>query len=253
MKKLLDDERIRIATISFLLGFVLAFIIYPNPEAETVYKFTTKIETDTAYVEVLDTVYVPKTKIKTQVLRDTIVVDFKPQIKAFETTFPFEYGSTKVSGEVLGEVLKMNATSGEKICFKCKTLKPLDLFYRHKAMGDGHLNKCMECTKKDVKYRYYKDFEKVREYKATRYKDPEKKAKILVYQKNRRLKDREKLKARAITAYAIRTGKLVRQPCVKCNNPKSQAHHHDYSRPLDVEWLCFKCHRLEHGQINVLR
>lgn len=115
MKKLLDDERIRIATISFLLGVVLAFIIYPNPEAETVYKFTTKIETDTAYVEVLDTVYVPKTKIKTQVLRDTVLLDKKAKISLFETTFPFEYGSTKVSGEVLGEVTKMSAVTDFKI------------------------------------------------------------------------------------------------------------------------------------------
>jgi hypothetical protein len=106
-----DKEKIKIATLSFLIGVVLAFIIYPKPEEETVYKFTTKTETDTAYVEVIDTVYIPKKEIKTQVLRDTVVVDFKPQIKAFETTFPFEYGSTKVSGEVLGEVLKMTATS----------------------------------------------------------------------------------------------------------------------------------------------
>jgi len=92
-----DKEKIKIATLSFLIGVVLAFIIYPKPEEETVYKFTTKTETDTAYVEVIDTVYIPKKEIKTQVLRDTVVVDFKPQIKAFETTFPFEYGSTKVS------------------------------------------------------------------------------------------------------------------------------------------------------------
>jgi hypothetical protein len=106
-----DKEKIKIATLSFLIGVVLAFIIYPKPEAEEIYKFATKTEIDTSFVEVRDTVYIPKKEIKTQVLRDTVVVDFKPQIKAFETTFPFEYGSTKVSGEVLGEVLKMTATS----------------------------------------------------------------------------------------------------------------------------------------------
>ena len=111
MKHLIDDERIRIAVVAFLIGVVLTFIVYPKPETETVYKFTTKTETDTAYVAVLDTVYVPKTRIKTQVLRDTILVDNKAKISLFETTFPFEYGSTKVSGEVLGEVLKMTATS----------------------------------------------------------------------------------------------------------------------------------------------
>lgn len=111
MKELLDDERIRIAIVAFLIGVVLTFIIYPKPESETVYKFTTKTETDTSYVEVKDTVYIPKTRIKTQVLRDTVVVNFKPTIKSFETTFPFEHGSTKVSGEVLGEVTKMTAVN----------------------------------------------------------------------------------------------------------------------------------------------
>jgi hypothetical protein len=63
----------------------------------------------------VSTVYIPKTSIKTEVLRDTILIDFKPQISLFETSFPFEYGSTKVSGEVLGEVLKMTATSDYQI------------------------------------------------------------------------------------------------------------------------------------------
>jgi hypothetical protein len=115
MKQLLDDERIRIAIVSFLIGLILAFIIFPRPESETVYKFETVTKTDTLIVEVKDTVYVAKTKIKTQVLRDTVLIDFKPKISAFTASFPFEYGSTNVSGEVLGEVLKMTATSDFKI------------------------------------------------------------------------------------------------------------------------------------------
>jgi hypothetical protein len=115
MRQLLDDERIRIAIISFLIGVLLAFVIFPRPESETVYKFESVTKTDTLIVEVKDTVYVPKTKIKTQVLRDTILIDFKPQISQFNASFPFEYGSTNVSGEVLGEVLKMTATSDFKI------------------------------------------------------------------------------------------------------------------------------------------
>jgi len=115
MRKLLDDERIRIATIAFLIGLLLAFVIFPRPESETVYKFETVTKTDTLIVEKVETVYIPKTKIKTQVLRDTILVDFKPKISQFNASFPFEYGSTNVSGEVLGEVLKMTATSDFKI------------------------------------------------------------------------------------------------------------------------------------------
>jgi len=110
-----DSEKIRIATLSFLAGVILAYVLFPKRELETIYK--TKVErlTDTLYITSTDTVYIPKTKIKTEVLRDTILIDFKPQISRFETLFPFEHGSTKVSGEVLGEVLKMTATSDYKL------------------------------------------------------------------------------------------------------------------------------------------
>jgi hypothetical protein len=115
MRQLLDDERIRIAIISFLIGVILTFVIYPKPELETVYKTKTERLTDTLYITSTDTVYIPKTKIKTQVLRDTVLINFKPKISRFETSFPFEHGSTKVSGEVLGEVLKMTAINDYKL------------------------------------------------------------------------------------------------------------------------------------------
>jgi hypothetical protein len=111
----MKDERIIIAILSFMAGAILAFIFMPKPETEEVYKFTTKIETDTLFVDKVSTVYIPKTSIKTEVIRDTILVDYKPEISLFETSFPFEHGSTKVSGEVLGEVLKMTATNEYKI------------------------------------------------------------------------------------------------------------------------------------------
>jgi hypothetical protein len=110
-----DTQKIQIAILAFFAGVILAFIFYPKPEAEEVYRFSTRTETDTVYKEIRDTVYVPKMWIKTQVLRDTILVDYKPSIKSFSATTPFEYGNTYVNGEVLGDVLKMSVTNDFKI------------------------------------------------------------------------------------------------------------------------------------------
>ena len=105
----MEKEQTKIAAIFFFIGAVVAIILFPKRELETVYK--TERLTDTLYITSTNTVYIPKKEIKTQVIRDTILIDSKPKIRAFETTFPFKYGSTKVSGEVLGEVLKMTATN----------------------------------------------------------------------------------------------------------------------------------------------
>jgi len=107
----MDNQQAKTAALSFLIGVIVAVLLFPKREYETVYKTEIKTETDTLFVSSTDTIYVTKNKIKTQILRDTILINFKPQISLFESTFPFEHGSTKVSGEVLGEVLKMTAVN----------------------------------------------------------------------------------------------------------------------------------------------
>lgn len=41
----------------------------------------------------------------------------------------------------------------------------------------------------------------------------------------------------------LRAGKLIEEPCRICGNIKAEAHHEDYSKPLDVVWLCNKHHK----------
>ncbi len=56
-----------------------------------------------------------------------------------------------------------------------------------------------------------------------------------------------RVKCRGDTNHAITQGKLNRMPCEPCGG-KAEAHHDDYSKPLDVRWLCFKHHREWHRQ-----
>ncbi len=61
-------------------------------------------------------------------------------------------------------------------------------------------------------------------------------------------------KAQNLCEYAIRTGVLIIEPCEQCGENgkmkdgrrKVQAHHDDYNKPLDVRWLCQKCHHRWH-------
>lgn len=47
---------------------------------------------------------------------------------------------------------------------------------------------------------------------------------------------------------ARRDGILIPEPCEVCGNEKVQMHHEDYEKPLDVTWLCKKCHQNHHNQ-----
>lgn len=46
---------------------------------------------------------------------------------------------------------------------------------------------------------------------------------------------------------AVKKGTLTKKPCEKCSGTlRVQAHHNDYSKPLDVVWLCKRCHERQH-------
>lgn len=50
----------------------------------------------------------------------------------------------------------------------------------------------------------------------------------------------------------LRRGKITRQPCEACGLLRSQMHHDDYSKPLEVRWLCQQCHLNLHKSHGVL-
>lgn len=56
----------------------------------------------------------------------------------------------------------------------------------------------------------------------------------------------ERVRAHRLTHKAIRLGQLVRQPCEKCGAQRADAHHSDYAKPLEVRWLCRRCHNHLH-------
>lgn len=49
---------------------------------------------------------------------------------------------------------------------------------------------------------------------------------------------------------ALRSGELERRPCEVCAHPKSDGHHDDYAKPLEVRWLCRSCHKLHHSKFG---
>ena len=148
-----------------------------------------------------------------------------------------------------------------KICKKCAKLLPLSGYYTHREMGDGHLNFCKTCVKRRVVLHRKRDLESVRAYDRGRDAFPNRVAKRKEYTKTKagkltkarssvkyREKYPEKYKARTMFGNAVRAGKVVRaETCVWCGlEGKTEGHHEDYSKPLDVAWLCPPCHRSEH-------
>lgn len=68
----------------------------------------------------------------------------------------------------------------------------------------------------------------------------------LTRQERWRLRNPKKVWAHVATASALRRGLIHRKPCEICGEEKTEAHHHDYDRPLLVQWLCRKHHKQAH-------
>jgi len=142
-----------------------------------------------------------------------------------------------------------------KTCFKCGIPKELNEFYKHSQMADGHLGKCIECAKADVLRHRAANLEAVQAYDRERGKLPHRLARMRAYHKAHpeivsaarhrwAIKHPERPAAALAVSNAVRDGRLVKQPCEFCGALKVEAHHDDYTKPLEVRWLCNKHHKL---------
>lgn len=128
-----------------------------------------------------------------------------------------------------------------KTCFKCGVVKSSNDFYKHKQMADGHLGKCKECTKLDMRIDRQTN-PRVREYDRERAKLPERIARTTANTKRWRREHVDRQRAQNAAARASLTAPVH---CEGCGLPRRlEKHHHDYSKPLLVVWLCKPCHAI---------
>lgn len=125
------------------------------------------------------------------------------------------------------------------ICKTCGSDKPADEFYSRRLT-------CKECVRRAVKARARTN-PAVQAYDRARAKTPERRAHARAVTKRWREENPSAYKAQNAVNNAIRDGKLAKGPCEFCGREDVHAHHKDYSKPLDVIWLCPKCHHRLHA------
>lgn len=120
-----------------------------------------------------------------------------------------------------------------KKCFKCGRTLPIDAFYRHPMMADGHLNKCKECAKKDVHEKYIEN-RKIEEYVEKERARGRDKYRRLGYSSRRSAHSEN----RYTRAFLLRRGIEI--------GLGDEVHHWDYGRPNDVFILSRSDHKYIH-------
>lgn len=132
---------------------------------------------------------------------------------------------------------------------------------------DGNPGVCKGCYKKraranrEKKLEYYRAYDrqradlperiKSRKEVAERWrKDPKLRKKSAIQKKKWAIRNAEKRAAHVILGHALRAKKVFKMPCKICGNKKSDGHHYDYTKPLEVIWLCKKHHGEHHRILN---
>lgn len=134
-----------------------------------------------------------------------------------------------------------------KICKSCGLTKNVGDFYKVDS-------KCKECRKSLVIEYRRKNEEKVREYDRARGKLKHRKARTQANTSLRRKDPDGYLSAHNAVARALRSGILEKMPCLMCGCEKLvHAHHDDYSKPLEVMWLCVVHHKARHAYLTYIK
>jgi len=152
-----------------------------------------------------------------------------------------------------------------KNCRGCKLDKPFSDYYKHPHTADGLATKCKECAKVIVKAAREKNKDHYIAFDKARAMRPDRVAARAAYQMTESgraavkrahqkyaEKSPERRAATIAVGNAVRDGKLIPWPVCAIADccAKPEAHHPDYSRPLDVVWLCSSHHRETHNLIS---
>jgi hypothetical protein len=140
-----------------------------------------------------------------------------------------------------------------KVCRTCEIEQRAMDYYRQPS-GTFMLD-CKACWRAKVRANRLANIEHYREFDRQRANLPHRVDAREAYSQTergrqassaakRRFVERNPLKKAASTAVnnAVRDGRLSKQPCEVCGKAQAQAHHDDYSKPLDVRWLCTTHH-----------
>lgn len=130
-----------------------------------------------------------------------------------------------------------------KVCFKCGRELPLSSFYKHPRMGDGHLNKCKDCTKADVSRDYDRNIQNPEWVEKERARGREKYHRLdYVSRKSERTKMKE-LKFKCM--------KDIRRDILSQLSEDKELHHWDYKQRYNLIVLNKRLHHRLHSVIEL--
>lgn len=131
-------------------------------------------------------------------------------------------------------------------CRICGSNKKSSEFYNRQVRKCGLVGECKDCTKARVRARSRSN-PSVQQYDRQRAALPHRRANAAKTTAEWRKKNPQAYKAQTAVSNAIRDGHLKKLPCAFCGAGRVHAHHRDYGKPLDVIWLCPKCHHRLHA------